>query len=118
MNKRGHQVGCIILSVISIYTKQYILIPGIIAGSFLPDLDCRSGSYIRSKLPLLGKLYNLLPKNKLFGRDGYNHRSLLLHSIYTILVLALISYIFDSGLIFGLFIGWLGHLILDRGGNK
>lgn len=114
MNKKGHQIGCVVLCGIAIYSKQYLLLPGIIVGSFLPDLDCRSGSYIRQKLPLLGKLYNTLPSNRLFGRYGVNHRSLLLHSVYTLLAMLTLIYIFKSELLLGLLIGVAGHLLLDR----
>lgn len=114
MNKRGHQIGCIISSALAIYLKKPIMIPGIILGSFLPDLDCRSGSYIRSKLPWLGKLYNLLPKNKIFGRNGYNHRSLLLHSYILPFILLVMCWKYHLEFLLGLVLGWIVHLILDR----
>jgi LexA-binding, inner membrane-associated putative hydrolase len=114
MNKTWHQIGCVVLCSIAIYSNQYLLLPGIVVGSFFPDLDCRSGSYIRQKLPLLGKLYNKLPSNRLFGKYGVNHRSLLLHSIYTLLAILTLTYIFKNQLLLGLFIGIAGHLILDR----
>lgn len=114
MNIKGHKVGCCVLVGISIYSKNYELIPGVVLGSFLPDLDCRFGSYIRSKLKLLGRLYNVLPQCRLFGYVGYKHRSLLLHSVWTILSIGILSYIFDSKLILGVLFGVLGHHILDN----
>lgn len=114
MNKTGHQIGCIIGVGYSLYTKQPILLPGIILGSFLPDMDCRgNNSYIRSKLKLLGKLWDFTPQCKLFGYEGYKHRSLLLHSFWTLLSVFILYKYFDNQLILGLLYGLIIHHILD-----
>lgn len=101
MNKKGHTFGCIAVSCISYYTtKDPIIIPGIIIGSFLPDLDAEY-SYIRSKLPILAIVYDILPKN-----NFTKHRGALLHSFLTLLICYFLNL---KGLCFGI----LGHHILD-----
>jgi len=110
MNIKGHKKGAIVVtSVVMAITWNPIYIPGIIFGSIIPDMDA-DYSYIK-RGPL--KLYNKLPKCRLFGYGGRNHRSLLFHSFYTLLALGVLSYQLDSKLILGVLFGVLGHHVLD-----
>jgi hypothetical protein len=110
MNIRGHKWGATAVTTLVIAcTWDPLFIPGIILGSCLPDIDA-DYSYIK-RGPL--KLYSKLPKCRLFGFGGRNHRSLLFHSFYTLIGVAALSYYFQSKLILGLLFGIMGHHILD-----
>jgi len=116
-NIKGHKIG--ILATITLTTIVsgdpaiiLPLIPGIVIGGVLPDLDAEH-SYIKHYCKTLGKLYSKLPRCRLFGQEGYNHRSLLLHSIFTLIILLALSYYLESKVILGMFFGVLSHHVLD-----
>jgi membrane-bound metal-dependent hydrolase YbcI (DUF457 family) len=114
MNKLGHSVGGVITSAICIHTvKDTIVLEslmtcGVILGSFIPDLDAEY-STIKSKLSLLGKLFEgmqkILPDNPITC-----HRGALLHSIWTLIPFVIFhKYLF----VLGVGAGILSHHILD-----
>lgn len=119
MNYRGHRnVGLVIVSGVTYYgiikdVSFMALDIGILIGSFIPDLDA-DRSFIRSKLKLASKIYDLLPKCRLFGYGGRNHRSLLLHSVWTVLTPLITGLLFDIKILIGLAIGLLGHHTADK----
>jgi membrane-bound metal-dependent hydrolase YbcI (DUF457 family) len=107
MNKNTHIAAGVLTSIGIVYAGGSLeLIPGIMIGSVLPDLDANH-SYIRSKVKIIAKIYDFLPNNLVF-----QHRGLLLHSAWTI---ALFSYLnVKYGTIFGgIAIGCLSHHLLD-----
>lgn len=78
-----------------------------VTGSLLPDLDA-DYSKIRQLVPVAAKLYDRLPKNRLF-----EHRGLLLHSVYTLIPFILLYLKWNNWVTYGLFIGVLSHHVLD-----
>lgn len=113
MNKRGHFNGATVTLGLSFALVEPNIKTGvimsicIITGAFLPDFDA-DHSYIRYLLKPVAKVYDLLPKNALF-----KHRGLFLHSIWTVLILGVISYYFNQSWLIWLIIGVLSHHILD-----
>lgn len=114
MNKKGHTVGMILASSLSIYfvkdtvINEILMVPGIMLGSFLPDIDSEH-STINSKLPKIAKVYHfindILPVNPITC-----HRGALFHSILTLIPFILFR---NNPIILGIGIGILGHHILD-----
>lgn len=113
-NIKGHKIGILttITLTIILIPQPFYYIPGIVLGGILPDLDA-DHSYIKHHCKILGKIYSWLPRCRLFGQEGYNHRSLLLHSFYTLIMLGAIYYYFRYKVILGIFFGVLSHHILD-----
>jgi membrane-bound metal-dependent hydrolase YbcI (DUF457 family) len=110
MKKEGHTIGAIAVASLAIYNidqsviQHSIMASGIFFGTYLPDLDANH-SYIRSKIKILAKLYDLLPQN-----DLTMHRGALLHSILTLIPFIIF---YKNNLMLGIGFGILGHHILD-----
>lgn len=110
MNKVGHGVGAIVVSSIALYNinqdvlNNILMVGGVVIGSYLPDLDANY-SYAKSKVKILGTLYEKLPQN-----DFTMHRGGMLHSIITLIPFIIL---YRYSFILGLGMGILGHHILD-----
>lgn len=110
MNKIGHGVGAVVVASLAIYNinqdilDQSLMAIGIVSGSYLPDLDAKY-SYIKTKLKIIGKLYEMLPENSFTM-----HRGGMLHSIITLIPFILF---YKYPFMLGVGMGVLGHHILD-----
>lgn len=114
MNKMGHKNTSTLLLGLNLATftpnsiKDFTcMVIGIYIGGFLPDLDAEY-SYIRCKLKLASKLYDLLPKNSWF-----KHRGRLLHSFWTIIILLTLYHLASNLFILWLAVGIFGHHLAD-----
>ena len=114
MNKRGHKIGGLVATSITLAALEpgviegALLTSGIILGAFLPDIDA-DYSYFNSKFKIISKAYKLIPNDNIVFR----HRGLLFHSIYTVLLLVLLYRNNGCPWILGLIIGIVSHHILD-----
>lgn len=103
MNKTGHTVGAVISTCIALYyLENPYMIPGIIIGNFLPDLDAEY-SYIQTKsgFKQIGKVLKFCK---------VKHRGALLHSFLTLLPFI---YFCENSFMLSLGIGIFSHHVLD-----
>lgn len=125
MNKLGHSIGGVVTMGLSAALSYKYLhlnwydygegLPAIYVGAFIPDMDAEH-SYIRSKIPVLPKVYTGI--QKLFSNTPLNcvfkHRGLLFHSFYTFLPIGFAGYYTHLYSLFGgLILGILSHHLLD-----
>jgi len=114
MTSKTHIIfGVAVNTTATYFLKDYIdidlseILIGSIVGSLLPDLDS-SNSWITQTIPLP---YKLLSKTK---KLYYNtHRTIILHSIYTIIISIVLMILFKNSITIGLGIGIISHIITD-----
>jgi membrane-bound metal-dependent hydrolase YbcI (DUF457 family) len=113
MNMKGHLIGGLIATATyTAITKDFGLTQqiAIMIGSILPDLDSKQ-SYISKKL----RKFNVITMiNDFYPNRFTKHRGILLHSILTVILIAIIMLLTNIYFFGGLLLGVLTHHILDQ----
>jgi len=113
-NKTHIMFGVAVNATATYFLKDYIEIDlshvllGAIIGSQFPDLDSEC-SWITQTIPLP---YKLLSKTKKLHHK--THRTILLHSLYTIIVTIILMLMFKNSIIIGFGIGIITHIVTDN----